>query len=144
MNLYDVNDNLREEVTRRFSRSYAQVTERIMAAAKQFEFDISHCQGEAGITDDELAVISEVCEKLKYARMADDNLCRKQDLILRCLHPDGWWFNRIPKASRLKAFAMVNIDPADGVSRLQLGTPCAAIDNLFDFLSEEVRKVDSY
>jgi hypothetical protein len=140
--LYKVDEGLLESSlqTESFSQTQSSVHSHLVEAAKTLYFNLSYTQAEAGITDKEIEVVRDVFGKLYKCEEANCVFIRKQDLILRCLHPDGYWFSRLSKDVRVTAFKMMGSDPADSVAGLRLGRPSPDIDATYEFLNKQVHK----
>lgn len=143
---YEVIPELRDSRTRGtkpFSRTcierpFSELVQATNVLCNHLIYDRDH----TGVTDEELNMLRSLRSKLELLEKQDTELRRKQDLILRCLHPDGCYFPYLPKKVRSHAFEMVGVDPLEGIHGIRIGWPSPEIDGLFEFLQKEVKRLE--
>jgi len=126
-----------------FSRSYLKTP--VHAVCKALELlrtHLIHDREVTGITDEDLASLRSMQKKIEDLRESDLALRRKQDLILRCLHPDGCYRWYLDKEHIRQAYELLDIDPVDGIGRVPLGRPSDEIDRLHAFLKKKVEGLE--
>ena len=114
----------------------------VLEALKTLTTHLIHDRKDTGITEDELAALRSMRQKLVNLHGADQVLRTKQDLILRCLHPDGCYRPYLKKETLLEAYDIAQIEPVAGVNGLPLGYPSDLLDALFEFLEKEVKELE--
>lgn len=141
--LYDVSPELRETPGRwgtpgrPFSRSYTKIPiEDLVKAIKLLHDHLIHEREISGITEEELVAIRSIQLKMKTLREDDLALRKRQDTILRCLHPDGGFYPYLTREEIVQAYQLVGADPVLGVGALRMGWPNEDIFRLSDFLAK--------
>lgn len=103
---------------------------------------LTHEREATGITDEDLEVLRTISQKVHAVHEEDLALRRKQDLILRCLHPDGCYRGYLPKDVRLRAFEILGVDPVEGIAGVRLGFCYPELQAAYEHLAEHVGKLD--
>jgi hypothetical protein len=125
-----------------FSRSLSQVGAKALGeAAELLSNHLIHNRKETGITDEELDALRSIRRKLEACEKADLLLRRKQDLILRCMHPDGCYHGYLSKEIKLRAYELAGADPLDGLHGLHLGWENQQLNAVFEFLAGHVERL---
>lgn len=126
-----------------FSRSnLRQPVAKLCEAVGLLHTHLIHEREHTGIDDEDVAAIRRIEKKLQATRERDLELRRKQDLILRCLHPDGCYRGYLSKEVKREAYRLAGVDPVEGVAGLRLGWPSPEIDAVHEFLAGHVRKLE--
>ena len=125
-----------------FTRStFDMPLEEICNAFKVLDQHLWHRREDTGITDEELTVLRTMYTKFKTVRDDDLAVRKRQDLILRCLHPDGCYFPYLKRDVKRRAYEITGTDPLDGVEGLRFGRPDEKMFELSEYLEAEVEKL---
>lgn len=133
----------RVDVRKPFSRSYLKTPAGLMIeACEHLRTHLIHDRENTGVTDEELDAIRSIHKKMDELKRADLEFRRKQDLILRCLHPDGCYRPYLGKDVILEAYGIIPVDPVEGIRGIPLGHISDKLDELHKFLQTKVHQLE--
>jgi hypothetical protein len=93
-----------------------------------------------GFTKEDSDAIVSIERRLKALREKDQEWRRARDLVLRCLHPDGCYFQHLDKEFVRKLYELVKCDIVRGVAGLPLNNPEMVV-KLAEMLKTEVERL---
>lgn len=146
-NIYEIDKGLRdrrESFSRDvpFSRSYIRLPfKELFAAAKLLHDSLIHEREFSGITDEDLKFIRRLESKMKTLLEDDIKLRLQQDLVLRCLHPDGCYHAWVKPAEFNRAYEISGTDRLEGIAGIQMGWPRPEIHSLAEYLQTVVERI---
>jgi len=106
--------------------------------AKDLHWALIHGRDLTEVTDEELNVLRGIERRLEALQKKDLELRWKQDLILRCLHPDGCYRGYLDKQVIIEAYGIIPVDPVEGIRGIRIGWPSDKLDELYEFLKKKV------
>jgi len=124
-----------------FSRIVTDVPAKgLLEHAKTLHNHILHGTDESGITREEIAAVASIERKLEKLHEEHVKRGRDQDLVLRCLHPDGCYFGWFDTKAILRAYEIMDADPVRGVGDL-LRKRSDKLPDLVAYLEKQVEGI---
>jgi hypothetical protein len=144
--IYDVDPGLRASDSlfpkEPFSRSYVKLPiKELVGAMKLLHDSLIHEREYTGITDEDIGFIRALESKMKTLLEDDRRHRAQQDIVLRCLHPDGIYHAYLKGPEFDRAYEIAGSKRIDGIGGIRMGWPRAEVHDLAEYLKTVIARI---